>query len=70
MNLLCQEYVVRTADVEYHIRQPKQKDQALLPLNSPIEFVMDKDKMKLKVQGKQYEFVVVSEEPVTADAKQ
>ena len=70
MDLVCQEYVVRTATTEYHIRQQKQKDQALLPLNAPVEFAMDKDKMKLKVEGKHYEFLVVSEEAVTADAKQ
>lgn len=69
-NLLCQEYVVRATDVEYHVRQPKQKDEALLPLNAPVEFSIDKDKMKLKVQGKGYEFMVVSEQAVTADAKQ
>lgn len=67
--LLCQEYIVRTATTEYHIQQPKQKDQTLLPVNSPVEFVMDKDKMKLKVQGKQYVFVVVSETAIESDAK-
>jgi hypothetical protein len=68
-DLLCQEYIVHTAATEYHIRQPKQKDQTLLPVNSPVEFVIDKDKMKLKVQGKQYEFLVVSETAVGPDAK-
>lgn len=67
--LLCQEYIVRTATTEYHIRQPKQKDQTLLPVNSPVEFVMDKEKMKLKVQGKQYVFVVVSETAMASEAK-
>jgi hypothetical protein len=67
--LLCQEYIVRGPTTEYHIRQPKQKDQTLLPVDSPVEFVMDKDKMKLKVQGKQYEFVVVSETAVGPDGK-
>ena len=69
MDLMCQEYVVRTTTTEYHIRQPKQKDQAMLPLNSPVEFTMNKDKMKLKVQGKSYEFLVVSEAAVAPDAK-
>ena len=68
-DLMCQEYVVRTTTTEYHIRQPKQKDQALLPLNAPIEYVIDKDTMKLKVNGKKYEFVVVSEAAVTPAAK-
>ena len=70
MNLVCQEYVVRTATTEYHIRQPKQKDQAMLPLNSNVEFEMDKDKMKLKVNGKKYEFLVVSEGAAAPNAKQ
>jgi len=69
-DLMCQEYVVRSASTEYHIRQPKQKDQAMLPLNSSVEFVMNKDKMKLKLEGKSYEFLVVSESAVTPDAKQ
>lgn len=69
IDLVCQEYVVRTTTTEYHIRQPKQKDQALLPLNAQVEFEMDKDKMKLKANGKKYEFLVVSEAAITADAK-
>jgi hypothetical protein len=69
-DLVCQEYIVRTTTTEYHIRQPKQKDQALLPLNSSIEFTMDKDKMKFKLNGKKYEFLVVSEAAVTPTDKQ
>lgn len=69
-DLMCQEYVVRTQTMEYHIRQQKQKDQAMLPLNAPVQFVMDKDKMKLKVEGKSYEFLVVSETAASPDAKQ
>lgn len=34
-DLTCQEYVVRSTTTEYHIQQPKQKDQAL----APLEFV-------------------------------
>ena len=60
-DLVCQEYVVRTATIEHHIRQPKQHDQGLLPLNSAVEFTLDKDKMKFKLDGKKYEFLVVSE---------
>jgi hypothetical protein len=66
LDLVCQEYVVHTDATEYHIRQPKQKDQALLPLNTGIDFVLDKDKMKFKLNGKKYEFLVVSEDAVTA----
>lgn len=67
---MCQEYVLRTDTMEYHIRQPKQKDQAMLPLNAPVQYTIDKDKMKLKVQGKSYQFLVVSEAAATPDAKQ
>lgn len=70
MDLLCQEYVLSAGNTEYHIRQPKQKDQALLPLNSNAEFEMDKDKMKLKVNGKKYEFIVVSESAAKSGTNQ
>lgn len=69
MDLVCQEYVVHTATTEYHIRQEKQKDQNLLPLNVPVEFAIDKDKMKLKANGKKYEFLIVSETGI-AQSKQ
>jgi hypothetical protein len=69
MSLMCQEYVLRTTTTDYHIRQQKQKDQTMLPLNSPVQFTMDKDKMKLKVEGKSYEFLVVSEAAAGSDAK-
>ena len=65
-DLVCQEYVVHTDATEYHIRQPKQKEQSLLPVNTGIDFVLDKDKMKFKVNGKKYEFLVVAEAAVTA----
>ena len=69
MDLVCQEYVMRTATTEYHIRQPKQKNQTLLPLNADINFEMDKDKMKFKADGKKFEFLVVSETVMAPEAK-
>lgn len=59
--LLCQEYVVRTAATDYHIRQLKPSDKALIPINTSIEFTLDKDKMKFRANGKSYEYLVVSE---------
>ncbi|MGC1620073.1 MAG: hypothetical protein WA765_16405 [Candidatus Acidiferrum sp.] len=59
--LLCQEYVVRTETTEYHIRQEKPADKALIPVNTSIEFTLDKDKMKFHANGKKYEYLVVSE---------
>ena len=59
--LLCQEYVVRTQTTEYHIRQEKHAGQVLIPVNTSIEFTLDKDKMKFKANGKKYQYLVVSE---------
>ena len=67
--LLCQEYVVRTATTDYHIRQMKPSDKALIPVNTAIEFTLDKDKMKFKANGKSYEYLVVSEAAAGDPAK-
>lgn len=60
-DVLCQEYVVRSETTEYHVRQEKPADKALIPVNTSIEFTLDKDKMKFKANGKKYEYVIVSE---------
>jgi hypothetical protein len=59
--VLCQQYVVRTETTEYHVRQEKRADQELIPVNTGIEFTLDKDKMKFRANGKKYEYLVVSE---------
>ena len=64
--VLCQEYVVRTASTEYHIRQERHANQELIPVNTSIEFTLDKDKIKFKANGKKYEYQVVSEAAVPA----
>jgi len=64
--VLCQEYVVRTDATEYHIRQEKHAGQELIPVNTIIEFTLDKDKMKFKANGKKYEYLVVSETAVAS----
>jgi hypothetical protein len=38
----------------------------MIPVNTSIEFTLDKDKMKFKANGKKYEYIVVSESAVTA----
>src|ERR1700687_2039246 len=58
VEVLCQEDVVRTAGTR---RQAKPSDKALIPVNTPIEFTLDKDKIKFKANGKSYEYLVVSE---------
>ncbi len=68
VEVLCQEYVVRTAGTDYHIRQLKPADKALIPVNTPVEFTLDKDKMRFKANGKPYEYLIVSEDAVAADA--
>jgi hypothetical protein len=69
-DVLCQEYVIRTETTEYHVRQEKPADKALIPVNTSVEFTLDKDKMKFKADGKKYEYLVVSESgaPATAAA--
>ncbi|MGB7438691.1 MAG: hypothetical protein WBR26_16535 [Candidatus Acidiferrum sp.] len=65
VSLVCQQYVVHTSTIEYQIRQPKPAQQELLAPNTPIEFTMDKDKMKFKLNGKKYEFLVVGTSALT-----
>ena len=59
--LLCQEYVVRSQTTDYHVRQEKPVEKAMIPVNASVEFTIDKDKMKFKTNGKKYEYLVVSE---------
>ena len=66
VQLLCQEYVIRTETTEYHVRQEKPVDKALIPVNTVVELTLDKDKMKFKANGKKYEYLIVSETAVTA----
>lgn len=61
IDLLCQQYVVRSGTTDYTIRQPKPSDQTLIPLNTSIRFTLDKNKMKFKANGKSFEFIVVSQ---------
>jgi len=68
LELMCQEYVIRTDQTEYHVRQQKEEHKALLPVNAPVELTLHKDKMKFTVNGKSYEMLVVSESAVTAPA--
>jgi hypothetical protein len=64
--LMCQEYVIRTDTTEYHVRQEKEAHKAMLPVNAPVELTIKKDKMKFKVNGKEYEMLVVSESAAPA----
>jgi hypothetical protein len=68
IDLLCQQYVVRSGTTDYTIRQPKPSEQAIIPLNTAIEFKLDKNKMKFKVDGKSFEFVVISQAAASSPA--
>jgi hypothetical protein len=61
IDLLCQQYVVRSGTIDYTIRQPKPSDKTLILLNTPIQFKLDKNKMKFKTNGESFEFLVVSQ---------
>lgn len=61
LDIMCQQYVVRTRTTDYTVRQEKPSNQALIPLNSPVEFTLDKSKMKFKANGKSYEYLVVGQ---------
>jgi len=64
--LLCQQYIVHTATSEYKIQQAKPAELQILHVNTPIQFTIDKNKMKFKVDGKKYEFVIVSSAALNA----
>jgi len=61
VEMMCQEYVIRTGATEYHVRQEKEAHKELIPVNAAVELTISKDKMKFKVNGKSYEMLIVSE---------
>ncbi|MGB7726553.1 MAG: hypothetical protein WBL50_00880 [Candidatus Acidiferrum sp.] len=68
VDLLCQQYVVRSGTTDYTIRQPKPSDQNIIPLNTPVQFTLDKNKVKFKVNGKSFEFIVVGQAAASSAA--
>jgi hypothetical protein len=66
--LLCQEYVLETEHVVYHIRPRNEKHAVLLPVGERAEFRLQKDRMLLRVEegdSKEHEYVVISITPRT-----
>lgn len=66
----CQEYVLETNRVVYHIRPREEKHPALLPVGEKAMFRMKKDYMVLKVpegDDKEREYDVVSMTPVQSN---
>lgn len=48
-NLLCQEYVLKSDRITYHIRPKDEKHPMLLPVGEKAEFRLNKDHMMLRV---------------------
>jgi hypothetical protein len=66
LQLLCQDYVLQSDSVVYHIRPKDDKHPALLPIGETAQFRIHKDKMILRVpeaDGKDREYIVVSMSP-------
>lgn len=64
--VLCEEYVLQSRNVTYHIRPKDQKHEVLLPVGDPIEFRIHKDEMLLldpEGDHKERPYVVVSMQP-------
>jgi hypothetical protein len=65
-DMMCQEYVIRTGSTDYHVRQEKEAHKELIPVNAPVDLSIKKDKMKFRVNGKEYEMLIVSESAAPA----
>ncbi len=64
--LLCQEYILESDRVIYHIRPKDDKHPVLLPVGEQAQFRLEKDKMILRVEDlddKDREYIVVSMTP-------
>jgi hypothetical protein len=65
-DILCQQYKVQSGSTEYQIRQQKPSNSSIIPANTPIEFTIDKNKMKFKANGKKYEYLIVGTSAIGA----
>lgn len=65
--VLCQQYAVHTDTTEYQVRQQKASSAEIIPANTPVQFTISKDKMKLTANGKKYEFVIVGTSGLPAE---
>jgi hypothetical protein len=66
--VLCQEYVLQTDTLVYHLRPRDEKHPALLPIGEHAQFRLDKDKMILRVEdldSKDRDYTVTSIAPRT-----
>jgi len=63
---LCPQYLLRTDDMEYHIRPIDHKHPVVLPVGQEGEFKISKDVMELRVAdgGKKRRYQVVAMKPI------
>jgi hypothetical protein len=69
-DVLCQEYVLQTDSVDYHIRPRDDKHPEILPIGSLAQFRIEKDKLILRAEGmdKERQYFVVSITPRSDNA--
>jgi hypothetical protein len=69
-DVLCQEYVLQTDSVDYHIRPRDEKHPDILPIGSLAQFRIEKDKLILRAEGmdKERQYFVVSITPRSENA--
>jgi len=68
--LLCQEYVLKTDKVLYHIRPKEEKHPTLLPIGEDAKFRIKKDRLLMTVPeigAKEAEYFVVSMTQIQPD---
>jgi hypothetical protein len=68
--LLCQEYVLKTDKVLYHIRPKEEKHPMLLPVGEEAQFRIKKDHMVLvvpEIKAKETDYIVVSMTQIQPD---
>jgi hypothetical protein len=69
---LCPQYLVRSDDMEYHIRPTDLKHPDVLPVGHEIEFKIKKDRMFVKIPDsndkKTRTYVVVAQEPTNSES--
>lgn len=68
--LLCQEYVLQSDHVVFHIRPKDDKHPALLPIGESAQFRLHKNLLILRTpesDGKEREYIVVSMSPREKD---
>jgi hypothetical protein len=69
---LCPQYLLRTDEMDYHIRPMDLKHATVLPVGSEAQFKIKKDRLLLKIPDgdkKERAYQVVSMQPVSSDSK-